>query len=117
VSGQPRVVGPHACKGLSHRTEGAFHRARLGRPATGGKLACSVALGKDLLEKDGVAVSSEPRVDEVIVEKVGPDLPVIVVGDGSERNDSGSGRCLRSAEVTEESIAGGGCTKRQDAVC
>ncbi len=48
ASRQPRVFGPHACKGLSHRTEGAFHRARLDRPATGGKLACSIAVGKDL---------------------------------------------------------------------
>ena len=59
---------------------------------------------------------AEPRVDEQIVAKVGPDDPGVVVGAGTSRNDSGAGRCLCRAEVTEESIAGCGVANRQDAV-
>jgi hypothetical protein len=46
--------------------------------------------------------------------ELGPDEPGFVVGVGSRRNDAGSARFLRKAEVTEESIAVVGCTKRQE---
>jgi hypothetical protein len=57
-------------------------------------------LSKDLEEdrihlgKSGVKVKGMAEVT--------PDDPGAVVGIGSTRNDSGTGRCLRSAKITEE---------------
>jgi hypothetical protein len=46
--GQPRVRGPHACKGLTHGTKGLLHCARLDRQLAGGNDAFSIAFGKHL---------------------------------------------------------------------
>ena len=49
--------------------------------------------------------------------ELGPDKPGLVVGVGTRRNDAGSTRFLRKAEVTEESVVLVGCTIRQEFVC
>jgi hypothetical protein len=59
----------------------------------------------------------EPEVDVEIGAELGPNDPSVVVGVGARRNDAGSARFLRKAEVTEESISFVGCTKRQEHIC
>ena len=76
----------------------------------------TIPLPKDLEEQNRVPHIREPGVDVQVSTELGPDEPGLVVGIGSRRNDAGSTRCLRKAEVTEESISFVGWTKRQEFV-
>jgi hypothetical protein len=54
----------------------------------GDNLACSIAFGKDLQEKDAVdAPVHEPRVNKEILAETGPEEPGFGVGVGLRRND------------------------------
>jgi hypothetical protein len=111
---QPRVWGPHAGESLPHCTQGSFHCARLDRLLTGCEVSGTIPLPKDLEEQDRIPHIREPGVDAEVRTEGGPDEPSFFVCVGSSRNDAGSARFLRKAEVTEESISLVGCTKRQE---
>jgi hypothetical protein len=72
---------------------------------TGGEFSGAIAVGIDLQDGDRIGERREGRIQCERVAEMRPALPLSVSGGGAARNDSGGSRCLRSAEVTAESIA------------
>jgi len=111
------ILGPHTGHRLADGTKGVLHCASSDGVSVFGKASITVADGKDKEVLDGVHDMSEEGVDGVFQTKVLPDIPGVVSGSGSLRNDTGSTRFLRKAEISAECISGRRWHSRQGRSC
>ena len=105
---QARVRGPQEGARLAHVTEGSINRRSVDGSATFGGLTSADAMREDLEQGNGVVDVGEKGIHGQGLAEGLPDGPGAIGGVMGGRNDAGSHRVERKAEVSDESMAGGG---------
>jgi hypothetical protein len=98
------IRGPHPGERLTDRTQCVLHCSSSHGVVAGGNAAVAVALTEDLQDGDWVVPGPEKGVDAIFQAKFVPTLPILVLGFGAPKSDSGFDLVVNSAEVSAEDI-------------
>jgi hypothetical protein len=97
-----RVRGPHEGKRLAHMTEGGRYGAMPDGFTTGGDATVSYSGSKDLEEMDGVGDVAKGGVLTKGAAEGSPNVPGFIAPITVLSSEAGAGRCLCSADISEE---------------